>query len=128
VGDAGGGSASVTALFIATTVEGEQPDAQTDACLRFIRRQKKGEEPGLLLAGLRYAVLGLGDSNHLGSTWRSIVWASARDCNQAGELLDAWLAQRGGTRFLPRGEADDRTGSQAVEPWLESFWSKLAAQ
>jgi len=68
------------ALFIVTTVEDEKPDDGGAACLRFLRRKT---HTNTTLSTLQYAVLGLGDSNLLADRYRSISWASARDCNQA---------------------------------------------
>ena len=58
---------------------------------------------------IRFAVLGLGDSNHLAASHRSIAWASGKDCNQVGELFDRWLAQLGGTRIVRWGKCEERT-------------------
>ena len=37
------------------------------------------------------------------------------------------LEQQGGVRFYGRGEADERTGSAAIEPWVAGVWPALRA-
>lgn len=120
---AGGGRAA--AVFCATTLEDYEPDEATAHCLQYLRRRTGAEDPGPSLVGLQYAVLGLGDSNMLATSHRSVSWATAKDCNQAAQELDAWLEQQGGVRFYARGEADERTGSTAIEPWIAGVWPAL---
>lgn len=120
---AGGGRA--VAVFCATTVEDAEPDEATTHCLQYLRRRTGADDTGPSLAGLRYAVLGLGDSNLLATSHRSVAWATAKDCNQAAQELDAWLEQQGGARFYARGEADERTGSATIEPWIAGIWPAL---
>ena len=122
---AGGGKAP--AVLLATTVEDFEPDDATAGCLKFLRHRTSAEDAGPSLAGLSFAVLGLGDSNLLAASHRSITWATAKDCNHAAQDLDLWLEQQGGTRFKARGEADDRTGNLAVSPWVAGVWPALAA-
>ena len=123
----GTGGGKAPAVLLATTVEDYQPDEATASCIKFLRRRSGPEDAGPSLAGLLFAVLGLGDSNFLASSHRSIAWAAAKDCNQAAQDLDLWLEQQGGTRFNLRGEADDRTGNLAVSPWIAGVWPALAA-
>ena len=123
--DAGGGTTPV--VLLATTVEDFEPDIATASCLKFPRRRTSPEDAGPSLAGLSFAVLGLGDSTLLAAAHRSITWATAKDCNHAAQDLDLWLEQQGGTRFKVRGEADDRTGNLAISPWIASVWPALAA-
>lgn len=111
-----------TVVLIVTTVEDEQPDPQSAACMRFLRRKSHGRA---LLAGVRFAVLGLGDSNNLAISWRRVDWATPRDINQAGQNMDAWLDHLGGTRFYARGDADDRTDNVQVAPWIAGMWRAL---
>jgi sulfite reductase alpha subunit-like flavoprotein len=111
-----------TAVLIVTTVEDEQPDPQSATCMRFLRRKSHGRA---LLAGLRFAVLGLGDSNNLATRWRRVDWATPRDVNQAGQNMDAWLDHLGGTRFHARGDADERTDNEQVADWIAGMWRSL---
>jgi sulfite reductase alpha subunit-like flavoprotein len=111
-----------TAILIVTTLEDEQPDPQSAACMRFLRRKCHGRA---LLAGVRFAVLGLGDSNNLAQSWRRVDWATPPDVNQAGQNMDAWLDHLGGTRFHARGDADDRTDNVQVAPWIAGMWRAL---
>ena len=107
-------------LFIVTTDEEMELKSEgAQKCLKFLARRTNG--PGTL-RGLRFAVLGLGDSNHLAMSHRSISWASGKDCNQCGELFDRWLEQIGGTRMVRRGEMDARTDNDALDPWLDKLW------
>ena len=92
-------------------------------CVLFLARKTHTSQ---LLDGFRFAVLGLGDSNHLAASHRSISWASGKDCNQCGELFDRWLAQRGGKRLVRRGESDLRTDHDAFAPWMAGLWTALA--
>jgi sulfite reductase alpha subunit-like flavoprotein len=92
-------------------------------CVLFLARKTHGSN---LLDGFRFAVLGLGDSNHLAASHRSISWASGKDCNQCGELFDRWLDQLGGTRLVRRGESDLRTDHDAFAPWMSGLWASLA--
>ena len=97
------------------------------ACLLFLNRSSASESGNRvpLLDGFRYAVCGLGDSNHLATSHRSISWASGKDCNQCGELFERWLEQLGGTRIVRRGESDLRTDHEALAPWMSGLWTAL---
>ena len=110
-------------VMVVTTVDGG-PCALSDVCMRFLRRATHTTET---LRGVRYATLGLGDSNQMGAMWRSSSWASAADCNQAGRQMDDWLAFLGGTRIVRRGEADERTDCEQVQPWIDGFLAALDA-
>ena len=105
------------AVLIVTT-EDEQPDAPSTACLDWLCLKR---HDATTLQGLRFAVLGLGDSSFLASAYRGISWATARDCNRAAQAVDAWLEQRGGERLVTRGESDERTGSEEIGPWIEGL-------
>ena len=80
-----------------------------------------------MLDGVRFAVLGLGDSRTVGASWRVTSWATAKDCNQAAQLMERWLRQLGGERFCSRGEADDRTGNCEIGPWVGRMWDAIGA-
>ena len=78
--------------------------------------------PADLLNKWSFAVLAVGDSNLLLDRQTT----TAKDCNKSGQVLDARLEELGASRFYRRGEADERTGMQEVEPWIEGLWSALA--
>jgi len=99
------------AIFIVSTIENEQPPEDAGRCVRFFN---KASHPPQMLRHLRYAVLGLGDSNLLLDRQTT----TAKDCNQVAQRLDAKLQALGASSFFSRGEADDRTGNKEVEPWL----------
>ena len=67
------------AVFCTTTVEDGQPDDATTHCLQYLRRRTGAEDTGPSLTGLQFAVLGLGDSNLLATSHRSVAWASAKE-------------------------------------------------
>lgn len=71
---------------------------------------------------MEYAVLGLGDSNLLLDRQTT----TAKDCNQAAQVIDSALAALGAHKICQRGEADDRTGlDDDVKPWIETLCSAL---
>lgn len=113
-------------LFIITTGDEEDvlPSAGAQECLKFLARKSNSEAT---LRGVTFAVLGLGDSNTLAQSHRSISWATGKDCNQGGELFDRWLEQIGGTRLLRRGESDARTDHDALEPWMTQLFALLTS-
>lgn len=111
-------------LLVVTTGEELQVTSRAAAaCILFLAR--KNHSSATPLDRFRFAVLGLGDSNHLAASHRSIAWASGKDCNQVGELFDRWLAQLGGIRIVRRGESDERTDHAALDPWMASLWAAL---
>ena len=113
---------STLAVFVVQTIENESPPEEAGACVRFFKRKT---HPDTLLADkVQFAVLGLGDSNLLLDRQHT----SAKDCNQAAQLLDGRLGAVGGTRFVARGEADERTGLTEVEPWIDALVGKLKDQ
>jgi 5,10-methylenetetrahydrofolate reductase len=105
---------AIHAIFVLETIENEQPSEPASTATRYFHRKDKS--PGML-SRLRYSMLGLGDSNLLLDRQTT----SAKDCNQAAQRLDTRLAELGGVPFYARGEADDRTGNQEIEPWLEGL-------
>jgi len=104
----------VHAVFIAETVENEQPSERAGACTRFLNRRTHAAG---MLSRLHFAVLGLGDSNLLLDRQTT----TAKDCNQVAQRLDVRLAELGATSFFARGEADDRTGNEEIEPWVSGL-------
>ncbi len=101
-------------LFIAVTAtyNGRAPDGA-----RRIEELLDGNGlPGRQCTGLRYAVLGCGNSQ-----WRTYQAFPKR--------IDAALAEAGAQPVVPRGEADgngDLDG--AVETWLAGLWKALGEQ
>ena len=130
---------TVVVCFVFQTIENGAPTEDGGPCVRFFHRKT---HPDDLLSsndksnssgsssgggggggdgnggGFKFAVLGLGDSNLLLDRQTT----TAKDCNQVAQRLDARLEALGATRFHPLGLADERTGLQEVEPWIESFW------
>ena len=76
----------------------------------------------MMEGALFFGVLGLGDSNLLLDRQTT----TAKDCNQAGQKLDKRLGELGARRLCARGDADERTGFQEVDPWCEELWTQLA--
>ena len=114
------------ALFVVETVENAQPAEAAGSLVRhFNRRRKEAPAGAAPLAGLlRFAVLGLGDTNLLLDRQTT----TAKDCNQAAAALDGALRALGGQPLCARGEANDAVGLHAaVEPWAEALWPKLQA-
>jgi NADPH-ferrihemoprotein reductase len=111
-----------TAIFVVETIENAQPSEAAGRCLRFYNRKRKAGEKDLFKNKLRYAVLGLGDTNLLLDRQTT----TAKDCNQAAQTLDSALLFLGGERLVTRGEANDAVGlEEAVEPWREALWPQL---
>ncbi|KAJ2517564.1 hypothetical protein GGI11_003118 [Coemansia sp. RSA 2049] len=103
-----------TVVFVvSTTGDGDPPDNSA----RFWRALKKtSRDDGAAYAHLRYAILGLGDTNY------------SNFCNTA-RRLDKQLGELGATSFYPTGLADDGTGlEEVVEPWIEGLWPALAKE
>lgn len=65
----------------------------------------------------------MGDSNLLLDRQTT----GAKDCNQVAQEMDARLEALGGMRFLELGMADERTGLEEVEPWIDGLWEALTA-
>jgi FKBP-type peptidyl-prolyl cis-trans isomerase len=72
-------------------------------------------------------VLGLGDSNYQAMGYRNVTCFTAADCNRGARLVDKALERAGGARFATRGEADERTDSSEVVPWVATMWRALLA-
>jgi hypothetical protein len=115
--------APAAAIFVVETIENAQPAEAAGTCLRFYNRKRKGGEKGLFAGKLRYAVLGLGDTNLLLDRQST----TAKDCNQSAQTLDSALKFLGADQMCTRGEANDAVGlEEAVEPWCEKLWAPLA--
>lgn len=110
------------AIFVVETIENAQPAEAAGTCLRFYNRKRKAGENGFFKGKLRYAVLGLGDTNLLLDRQST----TAKDCNQAAQTLDSALKFLGAERVCERGEANDAVGlEEAFEPWCETLWKPL---
>lgn len=112
-------STTTVSIFIVQTIENESPTEDAGACIRYFKRKTHPET--LLTNKVQFAVLGLGDSNLLLDRQHT----SAKDCNQVAQKLDSRLEKLGGTRFCNRGECDERTGMQEVEPWIDMLVDKI---
>ncbi|WIA13190.1 hypothetical protein OEZ85_006782 [Tetradesmus obliquus] len=98
-------------LVTATTGQGDPPDNMR----KFWRMLLRKNLPGDLLAGLQYAVFGLGDSGYV-------------KYNVAAKKLDRRLAALGAEPLLERGLGDDQhpSGYEAsLDPWLQQLWAVL---
>jgi len=112
---------TVVVCFVLQTIEHGLPTEEGGIALRFFKRKTHPDD--LLSCDgtvLKYAVLGLGDSNLLLDRQTT----GAKDCNQAAQQLDTRLSALGGDRVCPLGLADERTGLDLqVEPWIrDEFW------
>jgi sulfite reductase (NADPH) flavoprotein alpha-component len=105
VGLAGLASRPLCLVIASTYGEGEAPDsAQAFA-------QELAEAKGEILAGVRYAVLALGDRNY------------PKFC-QFGAFIDARLAELGAARLAERVEAD-ADADPAYTRWRDLLWPVL---
>ena len=110
------------AIFVVETIENAQPAEAAGTCLRFYNRKRKSGEKDLFKGKLRYAVLGLGDTNLLLDRQTT----TAKDCNQAAQTLDSALRFLGAEQVCARGECNDAVGlEEDFEPWCESLWKPL---
>ncbi|CAH0555397.1 unnamed protein product [Brassicogethes aeneus] len=95
----------------ATTGQGEEPD-NMKSFWRFLLRKSLPHDS---LSGIRYGVLGLGDSSYA-------------KYNFVAKRLHKRILQLGGNPILPLGLGDDQhdLGYDAtVDPWIEQLWEKL---
>ena len=111
-------ASSQTVILVLQTVENGEPPESAGGVLRFFKMKS---QPVDLLASVAFSVLALGDSNLLLDRQTT----TAKDCNKAGQLLDARMGELGGRRFYALGEGDERTALQEVEPWIEGLWVAL---
>lgn len=100
----------VPIVFVcSTTGDGEVPGNAR----KFMRILCRKTHATALLGNLRYALLGLGDTNY--STF----------CG-GPKTLERGLKKLGATSFYPAGFADDGTDLElVVEPWIEGLWAAL---
>lgn len=94
-------------LVTSTTDEGLVPE-KARRFLRFLRKASDG-----LLNSVKYAILGLGDTNY------------NNFCNGC-RTFDSHFEALGAARFYETGYADDAVGLEVVvEPWVAGLWSAL---
>mmetsp|Transcript_15911 Transcript_15911/g.34509 ORF Transcript_15911/g.34509 Transcript_15911/m.34509 type:complete len:179 (+) Transcript_15911:101-637(+) len=119
--DNGDNEDKVVLCFVLQTIENSAPTEEGGSVVRFFKRKTHPDDL-LVSPNLKYAVMGLGDSNLLLDRQTT----GAKDCNQAAEQLDARLAALGGERQCPLGMADERTGLTEVDPWIKDvFWKSF---
>lgn len=93
-------------FIVSTTGEGEPPDTMR----KFWRSIKRKDLSSNYFSNLRYALLGLGDSNY------------ANFCAM-GKNLNQRLLSLGAEPFYEAGFADDGTGLEVVvDPWVDNIW------
>ncbi|KAI6645703.1 NADPH--cytochrome P450 reductase [Oopsacas minuta] len=96
-------------FIVSTTGEGEPPDTVR----KFWRLIKNRGLSNNLLSNLRFALLGLGDSNY------------ANFCAM-GKNLNQRLLSLGAIPFFAPGFADDGTGLEVVvDPWVDNLWQSF---
>jgi len=99
----------VLVMVCSTTGEGEPPDNASKMLRRLKNRSLKQDH----LSQLRYALLGLGDTNY------------TNFCNCPKEFNQR-LQELGATAFYAPGWADDGVGLDLVcDPWIEGLWPAL---
>ncbi|XP_069679042.1 NADPH-dependent diflavin oxidoreductase 1 [Periplaneta americana] len=103
---------AVVVFICSTTGQGEEPDNMKKFWKFLLRRNL----PANSLKGMRFAVLGLGDSSYA-------------EFNYAAKKLYRRLLQLGAEPFMELGLADDQhdLGADAVvDPWTVDLWTKLS--
>ena len=97
-------------VVVTSTYNGRAPDNAQKLEAAILQDRLRGK----ICAGLKYAVLGCGNTQ-----WRETYQAFPK-------LVDAALAQTGAKAFLPRGEADaDKDFDGALEGWTKQLWAAL---
>lgn len=97
-------------VFVTSTTGDGDPPENARPFLRYLRRK---DLPAGALSGVRYALLGLGDTNY-------------ENFCAAGKRVDGALRKLGAVRLGPRADADDAVGLEAVvEPFIASVYPLL---
>ncbi len=107
-------------VFVVETVENEAPPEEASSMVMFFKR--KSHPADLLTNKFKYCVLGLGNSDLLLDRQTT----TAKDCNQAAQMLDKRLEALGGIRHYELGMADERADLVEVEPWIEGLVKSLS--
>ncbi|XP_032806967.1 methionine synthase reductase [Petromyzon marinus] len=99
-------------IIVSTTGDGDPPEK----AIKFVRYINQKSLLENHFQHLRYALLGLGDTNY------------TNFCN-CGRTMDRRLAELGAQRFYQTGHADDAVGTELVaEPWVEGLWEALVSE
>ncbi|XP_078716711.1 methionine synthase reductase isoform X1 [Lampetra fluviatilis] len=99
-------------IIVSTTGDGDPPEK----AIKFVRYINQKSLLENHFQHLRYALLGLGDTNY------------TNFCN-CGRTMDRRLAELGAQRFYRTGHADDAVGTELVaEPWVEGLWEALVSE
>ena len=102
---------SLAVFVVSSTGQGDPPEHSV-AFMRKLRSQNRSSPRWL--SGLRFAILGLGDSNY-------------DDFQGNPKQLSRLLLAAGASEVYPRGEADDALGLEDfVEPWKAGLWPVLS--
>ncbi|KAJ2717206.1 NAPDH-dependent diflavin reductase [Coemansia spiralis] len=108
-------AATCPVIFVcSTTGQGDEPDNMR----RFWRFLLRKSHPRTALAGLDFAVFGLGDSSY-------------QKFNFCAKRLFRRLAQLGAQPIVARGDGDDQHYlgiDGALDPWLDELWAALLAR
>ncbi|XP_062519826.1 methionine synthase reductase-like isoform X2 [Corticium candelabrum] len=100
---------SVVVFIVSTTGDGDPPDTAQ----KFWRCLKNQSLSKSYLKHLKFALLGLGDSNY------------TNFCNFS-RMLGRRLLELGATSFYETGYADDSVGlERVVEPWTDGLWTPI---
>ena len=100
-------NSEVLVFVVSSTGDGELPDNGLKF-FKWIRAQD-----GQILSGIRFAILGLGDSNY--STYQG-----------GPKTIEKQMKRLGAKEFYLRGEADEQMGLEnAIEPWIDGLWDLL---
>ncbi|KIZ07342.1 5-methyltetrahydrofolate-homocysteine methyltransferase reductase [Monoraphidium neglectum] len=106
----GASKTPVAVIVTSSTGDGEPPD---NGAAFFKQLLAPAQAKGWRLEGVKFALLGLGDSSY------SRFMAAPR-------AMRARLVELGAEEFYAAGEADDSEGmDKTVEPWCENLWAPL---